>query len=319
MDIQRWMARRDPQWRELDNLLKQAESQGIRSLRSPEVRQLSSLYRSVSADLARAQTHQVGQVVTRHLQDLVTRSFAQIYQGSRRQEWAAVWQFYAWGLPKVLRQTSPYWGLAVLLFGLGMGIGWQNSQADPQFMALLVPEGIIEQVRDRGELWTGSIVGVEPLASSRITTNNLAVCFAAVAGGITAGLYTVFIMVLNGLLIGCIAVLVAQYQLAGSFWAFVFPHGSLELPAIFLAGGAGLLLARALLFPGWYRRLDALRLYGGLAVRLLAAVVPLLLLAGAIEGFISPQPGIPDVLKYGLGSLLFGLLISYGCRQPKRG
>jgi uncharacterized membrane protein SpoIIM required for sporulation len=145
--------------------------------------------------------------------------------------------------------------------------------------------------------------------------NNILVSFGAVAGGITAGLYTIYLLVFNGLLIGAIGALVGQNNLAYPFWAFVFPHGALELPAIFLAGGSGLLLARAILFPGQYRRLDALKFYGSLAVQLVFGIVPMLIFAGLIEGFFSPNPVIPDPIKYLAGMGLFVLLVRYCSRK----
>jgi len=170
-------------------------------------------------------------------------------------------------------------------------------------------------VRDEHELWMGSIVGVEPLASSDITINNLSVSFGAAAGGLTAGLYTVFLMFYNGLDFGALAALVTQNGLSYPFFAFVFPHGALELPAIFFAGAAGLLLARAIVFPGRYRRLDALRLYGRRAALLLWGIIPMLVIAGTIEGFFSPSPVVPAPFKYLCGVLLFGLLIAYSLRR----
>jgi uncharacterized membrane protein SpoIIM required for sporulation len=182
---------------------------------------------------------------------------------------------------------------------------------------LIVPGELISKVRDKGELWMGSIVGVEPMASSNIMVNNLSVSFGAVAGGITAGAYTTFLLLFNGLLIGAVSTLVAQNNLAYPFWAFVFPHGALELPAIFFAGGAGFLIARAILFPGKYRRGDALKFYGSLAVQLVFGVVPMLVIAGIIEGFFSPNPIFPDSLKYFAGICLFLLLVGYCSRKQK--
>ena len=172
-------------------------------------------------------------------------------------------------------------------------------------------------MEEDGELWMGSIVGVEPLASSSITINNLKVCFAAIAGGITAGLYTVFIMANNGLHIGAVATLVGKNNLAYPFWAFVFPHGSLELPAIFLAGGAGLLIGKAIVFPGDYKRIDALKLNGIKAAQLLLGIIPLLVIAGTIEGFFSPSPLVPSPIKYLVGTALFCLLVLYCLRSKK--
>jgi uncharacterized membrane protein SpoIIM required for sporulation len=317
MNIQRWIARREPNWQRLEALLKQLEKKGLKSLRASEIRELASLYRSVSADLARARTQQVGNILIQNLQLLTTRAYTQIYQGSRRQEWQAILQFYSWGLPSVIQQTLPYIALATALFLLGAVVAWWYAWQDPSFMSLIVPESMIIQVRDKHELWMGSIVGIEPLASSNIMINNLSVSFGAVAGGITAGAYTAFLMLFNGLLIGAVGTLVGQNNLAYPFWAFVFPHGSLELPAIFFAGGAGFLIGKALLFPGKYRRADALKFYASLAVQLVFGIVPMLIIAGTIEGFFSPNPHVPLPLKYLVGIGLFVFLVWYSNRQKK--
>ena len=282
MNIQRWIGRREPNWKRLDVLLRQVEKTGLKSLRAREIQELASLYRSVSADLARARTQQVGNALVQDLQILTSRGYNQIYQGSRRQEWQAVVDFYRWGFPTVVQQTWGYIAVATALFALGAIAAWWYAWQDPNFMSLLVPESLIRTVRDEHKLWMGRIVGIEPLASSSIMTNNLKVSFAVVAGGITAGILTAFMLVYNGLDIGAAATLVAQNNLAYPFWAFVFPHGSLELPAIFFAGGAGFLLARAILLPGKYCRGDALRFYGAQASQLVFGIVPMLIVAGTI-------------------------------------
>ncbi|MEH2091241.1 stage II sporulation protein M [Nostoc sp.] len=318
MNIQRWIARREPNWQRLDALLRQIEKKGLKSLRAAEIRELASLYRSVAADLARARTQQIGNTLIQSLQSLTTRAYTQIYQGSRRQEWQAILEFYRWGLPSVVQKSFVYIAAATALFLLGALVAWWYSWQNPSFMPLIVPESLITKVRDEHKLWMGSIVGVEPLASSGIAINNLSVSFGAVAGGMTAGAYTAYLMVFNGLLIGAVSTLVGQNNLAYPFWAFVFPHGSLELPAIFFAGGAGFLLARAILFPGKYRRGDALKFYGYQAVQLVFGIVPMLIIAGAIEGFFSPNPNVPDVIKYLAGIGLFILLVLY-CNRKQTG
>jgi uncharacterized membrane protein SpoIIM required for sporulation len=273
------------------------------------------LYRSVTADLARARTQQVGNTLVQNLQFLTTRAYTQVYQGSRRQEWQAVIEFYQWGLPSLVQQTFPYIATATSFFLVGALIAWWYAWQDPTFVSLIAPEHIIRTVRDEHKLWMGSIVGTEPLASSSIMINNLSVSFGAVAGGITAGVCTAYLMIFNGLLIGVIGTLVTQNNLAYPFWAFVFPHGALELPAIFFAGGSGFLLARAILFPGRYKRMDALKFYGSLAVQLVFGIVPMLIVAGITEGFFSPNPSVPNPLKYLVGMGLFVLLVAYCSRK----
>lgn len=317
MNIQRWISRREADWRRLNTLLKQVETKGLKSLRAKEITELASLYRSVSGDLARAKTHKMGQIISQDLQNLTSRSYVQIYRGSRHQEWQKVRDFYRWGFPATVRETFPYTLLATLIFLIPGLIAWWYAWQDPVFLDLVVPEELITKVRDEQQLWMGSIIGIEPLASSNIMINNLSVSFNAVAGGITGGLLTAYIMAYNGLHIGAIATLVGQNNLAYPFWAFVLPHGSLELPAIFLAGGAGLLIARGLLFPGKYRRRDALQYYSGKAAKLVLGIIPMLVIAGIIEGFFSPNPLIPDIFKYVAGVSLFSLFWMYCNLIPK--
>ena len=327
MNIQRWMARREASWRQLDALLQQAESKGLKSLSGAQVRQMASLYRSVSADLARAKSNAVGQAVIKDLQQLTSRGYRQIYQGSRRQEWQDLLNFYRHGFPETVRQTWVYIAIATALFALGGLVGWWFAWQDPTFLTLVLGQEFVEDVKTSRELWTVSIMGVEPVASSQIMINNIGVSLWAMIGGIAMfmpnvplltppGAFTVYLLLFNGLMIGCVGVLVAQAGLAWDLWAFVFPHGALELPAIFMAGGAGLLLAKSILLPGAYRRVDALRIYGLQAVRLLYGVITLLVIAGIIEGFFSPQTWIPNGLKYAVGTALLIGLVQY-CRRQR--
>lgn len=315
MNIKRWIERRESSWRKLETLLKQVETQGLRRLSANQVKELASLYRSVSADLARARSAQLGQTLVSDLQTLTTRAYSQIYQGAKREDWQNLVHFYRWGLPAALQAAGGYIALATAIFLGGALLGWWFSWQDPRFLRLLVPESLISLVQDEGELWMGSILGTEPMASSTIMVNNITVAFKTLAGGMTFGLLTVYILFFNGLLIGAIATLVGQNHLAIPFWAFVFPHGSLELPAIFIAGGAGLLLARGLLLPDRHRRRDALRMRGLQAAQLVYGLFPLLVLAGIIEGFLSPSPIVPDFLKYLIGMGLLGGLLAYCNRQ----
>ncbi|MGB0564654.1 MAG: stage II sporulation protein M, partial [Spirulinaceae cyanobacterium] len=194
MNIKRWIARREVHWQALETLLYRVKRRGIRQLTAAEVRQLASLYRSVSGDLARAQTYPVGQRLTQMLQDLTAQGYHQIYQGQRHQEWSQVREFLLWGLPAALQRNAVYIAIASLLF-LGMGfIGGAIATLDPQVIPILVPPDLIATVR-RGELWMGSILGQEPIASANFMINNLSVAFGAIAGGITLGLWTGYVLV----------------------------------------------------------------------------------------------------------------------------
>jgi uncharacterized membrane protein SpoIIM required for sporulation len=161
---------------------------------------------------------------------------------------------------------------------------------------------------ERHEMWTHSIVGVEPQSSSAILTNNLSVSFVAFASGIVAGLGTLYMMFYNGLLLGVIGAACWLNSMSDQLWSFVAPHGVLELPSICIAGGAGLRLAHGLLFPGNLSRRDSLALGGAEASRLIVGVIPVLIVAGIIEGFFSPS-GVRVAIKFAFAAaLLTGFL-----------
>jgi uncharacterized membrane protein SpoIIM required for sporulation len=168
------------------------------------------------------------------------------------------------------------------------------------------------------KMWTESIIGVEPQMSSRIMTNNITVCFFAFMGGVFACLGSIFLMLSNGFEIGVVAMACAQNDMALSLWSFVAAHGALELPSIFIAGGAGLRLGAGLLFPGYLRRGDSFARGGREAIRLLSATVPMLVVAGTLEGFLSPSHA-PMFLKFTVSAILFSGLIVWlaeGWRAP---
>jgi uncharacterized membrane protein SpoIIM required for sporulation len=141
-------------------------------------------------------------------------------------------------------------------------------------------------------------------------TNNLSVAFTTFALGITAGLGTIWMVIVNGLLIGVIGAATWKAGMALQLWSFVAPHGVLELPAIFIASGAGLEIARGMLFPGLLPRKVSLAQAGGRAARLLLGTIPMLVVAGVIEGFFSPS-GAPIAMKFTLAAVLFAALLVY--------
>ena len=143
-------------------------------------------------------------------------------------------------------------------------------------------------------------------------THNVSVTFLMVAAGITFGFGTVYLLVLNGLLLGAVAALCSKHDLALEFWSFVPPHGSLELSAVAIAGAAGLVIGHALLDPGPYRRSEFLAVRSRAAVKLALGCVPLLVLAGLIEAFFSPSPA-PAWMKLAFAAILFGSFVMLVC------
>jgi uncharacterized membrane protein SpoIIM required for sporulation len=303
----RWIEKRRAHWARLEALLSTAQ-RGVSALSHDELRELALLYRQTAADLSNARERRVDAQLAAYLNQLLGRAHNLVYSGVRPQP-RGVLSFFTATFPQVFRQTWRYTAAATAIFLLGGVAGSAMALADSGFQRFLLGGDMMDTI-ERREMWTHGILAVKPLASSAIATNNLSVSFAAFALGITAGIGTSWLMLLNGVLIGTIGVACYRAGLGVSLWSFVSPHGALELPAIFIAGGAGLILGRAVINPGLLPRREALAQAGGLSIRLLLGVVPLLLIAGAIEGFVSPVP-IPAATKFVIGGAMFTLLCLY--------
>ena len=302
-----WIEKRKPYWQKLEALITSA-SKGVKSLSHGELQELSLLYRQTAADLAAIRQDPSSVHFARYLNQLMTRAHNIIYVGHRASPWA-IFTFFKGEYPRVFRRNAKYCALAVAVFVAGGLAGVALTLQDPDFQLKVLGPRMVQTIQ-RKEMWTHSIISVKPLASSEIMTNNMTVGFMTYATGITAGLGTIYMMFFNGLLMGVIGTACSLAGMSLSLWSFVAPHGALELPAIFLAGGAGFKIAHGLLFPGMLPRKDSLMLAGREATTLVLGTVPILIVAGTIEAFVSPT-GLAVPLKFAMSGALFVLLCAY--------
>ena len=281
----------------------------VAALTHDEVRELALLYRQTAADLSTAREDPASAALARYLNDLLGRSHNLVYAGAARSRRTGVLRFFAYEFPEVFRQTLPHTFVAFALFAGGMAIGIVLAMADPGFERFILSGRMMDTI-ERREMWTHGIVAIKPFASSQIMTNNIAVSLAACGTGMLFGLGPVYMMLFNGLLIGVIGSACERAGMSLQLWSFVAAHGALELPAIFIAGGAGFVLAQGILFPGTLPRRDSVAMAGRTAIRLLLGVIPLLVIAGIVEGFISPTSA-PVAVKFTISAALFTLLLLY--------
>ncbi len=316
MNVERWLKTRKPAWERLEGLLKRIEKSGMHQLDRLELQELGRLYRTTSADLSRARSLKLGQDVQVYLNNLVVRAHNQVYQ-TRRNRWSDLGNFLWLTFPRLVREKILYITAAFLLFAGPGVLAYYSTVKDPHFAQLEVAKGhplVGEEMWNMIEnkkMWTDSVQGYSQTASSMIATNNIRVCILSFVLGITYGFGTAFVLFNNGLSIGTILGLCKVYGMLDKPVAFIAGHGVLELTAIFISGGAGLLIGRALLFPGQYRRIDAFKMVAGDAAGLFAGCVPLLLVAGSIEGFISPRTDISAETKFAVSLATLVLLMLY--------
>lgn len=313
MQADKFYQSRQADWQALSELLER----DVNRLSPEDIQQLGRLYRAAASDLALAQRDFPRRRVTAYLNQLVGRAHARLYRGEPLALKRLV-RFATADFPRLYRETMPFTLTAALLFILPALIAAFSAAWQPETAKWLLPvgaQGLIESI-ERQELWTDIPVEDRPYASSFIMQNNIQVAFLAFGSGVLAGILTCWVMIYNGLLLGGITGLTAHHDIGFELWTFVIGHGVIELSVIFMAGGAGLMLGWAIIHPGLLRRRDALTVAARQAVRLTIGCVPLLVVAGMIEGFISPTEAIPWPLKWaiGLGSglLLYGYLLLAG-------
>jgi len=304
----RWLQKRQAHWTRLETLLGACDRRGVRALDHRDLRELALLYRQTAADLSTARADPRSATLARYLNELLGRAHNHVYTGAPTGA-RGVLHFYARRFPQVFRETWRYTAAATLVFVAGATLGVLLSITDPAFNRFVLGVDMIDTI-DRQQMWTHSIVSIKPLASSGIMTNNIAVSFMTFAGGMLGGIGTLYSMAMNGLLIGVVATACQRAGLGLSLWSFVAGHGSLELPSLFIAGGAGFVLGRGMLVPGRLSRRDSLVIAGRQAVSLLLGVIPLLVIAGIIEGFVSPTD-LAMSFKFLIGGSLFVLLTLY--------
>jgi uncharacterized membrane protein SpoIIM required for sporulation len=312
-----WIALRKESWTRLELLVQQVETSSLKTLSPHDLRDFGLLYRQAAADLSAVRTDTASRTLEAYLNRLVSRAHNHIYSGGRL-SLTGIWQFLAHGYPRVFRRLLPYTTVALAIFLAGALLGTLLTIARPQFMHVMLGPAMVDKI-EHHQMWTDSILTSKPQASSQIMTNNISVCFMTWAGGILAGIGTIFLMFTNGLNIGVVTTACTQHHMALNIWSFVAAHGALELPSIFISGGAGLRLASGLLFPGMLRRREALALAGSESIRLLSGIIPMLIVAGLLEAFLSPTHA-PIALKFSVGTVLLTglcLWLSEGGRKKQ--
>ena len=300
-------------WKRLEELTARVSRFRLKNLSGEEVREFGQLYRRTAADLAIAREEVTDQRLVNYLNYLVGRAHGAIYR-SESSGFGVFVSFLRYEFPAVFRKTFRYTFAAFLTFMLAAGFAAAACLLDEGFADRIAPQ-LRQDIASHHNL-TESVNNANPLASTSIQANNIQVTFFAFAGGVLAGIGSLWVLAQNGLLLGMVISLCLRYR----FWEipiFISAHGVIELTAIFIAGGAGLLIGKELLMPGDLRRIDALVENGRLAIKLILGCIPMLLIAGLIEGFISPAH-IPAAFKFSVSALSALVMVMYFLKRDSR-
>lgn len=309
---------RSPRWIAFASRLADAQRRGLKALGEKGVREFVEEYRALTNDLAKLRTAAHGEASDElfYLGRLVAGAHNLLYR-DRRNTFVEILRFVAFDVPTEVRRSVRPIALAAAFLFVPAAISYTAVLRHPDVAPTFIPPQMLDRAEEgvtRARQGTGYIPDPQvfrPVMASRIIANNVQVTFAAFAFGITAGIGTLVLLLLNGISLGGVFGLYASKGILPLLVAFVAPHGVLELSAICISAGAGLLIAGALLIPGDRTRGRALVENSQRAMRLIAASTLLLIVAGSLEGMVSPIPNWPLWLKLAVSATTLLLLVAY--------
>lgn len=304
---------RTPTWTELEQLVDRSGGSPQR-LGAAGVLRLGACYRSVAADLAFARRRFPADPVVGRLERLTERGRHAVYNTTRPRN--TVREFASHGYWRRVRERPGLLLIAIACLALPTALAGYWAWRDPGAASGLAPTEFqsVTAPRQAGQDLGISVDEQSDLASE-IFTNNIRVTFLAFAGGILLGLGTLYVLIQNGIMAGAIAGLAIGAGNGRPFFELILAHGVLELSCIAVAGAAGLRMASAIVDPGTRPRIDALRTEARAAVEMVLGTAVWLVVAGLVEGFLTPAgKGLTVVLivGFGLGALYWGLVFWRG-------
>lgn len=320
LDLRKFIEAERPFWKELEDRLNELAEEPVRNEEIARVRRFHYLYQRASADLAKVTTFSAEPEIRQYLESLVARAYGEIHATQGRSTRFSPLRWFCGTFPRTVRAHSRALALATLMMFAGAILGSLALVLDEEAKEIVMPfshltgdpsERVAEEEAREGE----HLAGEKTSFSAMLMTHNTRVAIMTLAAGISWGIGTIVVLFYNGVILGAVGM---DYVLAGEtvfLFAWLLPHGSVEIPAILLAGQGGLILAAALIGRGSRATLgERMREASGALVTIIGGVAILLVWAGLVEAFLSQYhyPIIPYWLKIAFGAgqlILLGLFL----------
>lgn len=298
--MSRFVNERKNNWQRLEDLLSMVEHSPLRGLSKAEVREFGELYRRAAADLAIARAETRDPRLVNYLNSLVIRAHGKIYR-AEGQGINIIWNFFAGEFPRTFRENWRYMAVAFGIFAVSLIFGFAATWFNTDFTQFVGLGGIVDNIK-ANEQWWLSLNEANQVGSSFILSNNILVTFRAFAMGALFGIGAFYDIAFFGAHVG--SAFAACYKLnptfGNDFASFVVGHGVIEISTALFCGGAGMMIGYAMINPGDLTRGAALKKKGLEAVRIVVGCAFLLVIAGIIEGFLSPS-ALPPIVKFVTG------------------
>ena len=326
IDLKKFISTERVYWTELETMLDKIEKGPDQRMNLNGLKRFHYLYQRASSDLAKIMTFSAEPNIRRYLESLVGRAYGEIHETRDRSVRATPTSWFFYTFPRTFRRHFRAFVISALAFAVGCTFGGFAIGIDPEAKEILMPFEHLrgdpsDRVQKEEAADTDRLAGRKASFSSYLMTHNTKVSIFTLALGMTYGIGTLIMLFYNGVILGAVAL---DYLLAGEsqfLLAWLLPHGSVEIPAILLAGQAGIVLAGALI--GWDKPVSLkarLRFITKDLVTLIAGVALMLVWAGIIEAFFSQyhEPVIPYAGKIGFGMLELLMLILFFALSGKK-
>lgn len=324
IDLQKFIQEERPFWSELEKTLDRLEK--INKMTLSQVERFHYLYQRASADLAKIITFSSEPNTRKYLESLVGRAYGVIHETREKPHRVAPIDWFFNVFPATFRRHIKAFWIALAAMLVGSAFGVIALMTDSEAKAVLMPFSHLqgdpsERVAQEEQVDEDFMQGHKTQFSSRLMTHNTKVSIFTLALGITWGIGTMILLFYNGVILGAVAV---DYVMAGEttfLLGWLLPHGSVEIPAIIVAGQAGLVLGSALI--GWGQSISLkmrLKMVTKDLVTLIGGVAVLLVWAGIIEAFFSQyhEPVVPYEVKIGFGIVELVLLVFFLTRSGRK-
>lgn len=299
--MNRFLTEHKDNWQRLEDLLSMLSGNGLKGLSRMEVREFGELYRRAASDLAIARAETRDPKLINYLNSLVIRAHGHIYR-AESQGAGLAWEFFTEEFPQTFRRNWRYMAVA---FGIFVGFalfGFISTWIDTDFTHFVMLSGITSEITSNNQWWKG-LNDANQVGATQILSNNILVTFRVFAMGALFGIGAFYDLAFEGARLG--SVFAACYKLNPPFGnalaSFVVGHGVIELSCIFFCGGAGMMIGYTIIDPGDLTRAQALRKKGLEAARIVIGCACFLVIAGLIEGFLSPSD-LPPIVKIATGT-----------------
>jgi len=308
--MNRFLQERKDNWQRLEDLLEMLRGTGLSGLSRMEVREFGELYRRAAADLAIARAETRDPKLINYLNSLVIRAHGRIYRAEGEGTGLIV-KFFSEELPRTFRRNWRYMALAFGVFLSFAIFAFVATWIDTDFTHFVMLSGITQEISANNQWWL-DLNDANQVGASQILSNNILVTVRVFAMGALFGVGAFYDLAFEGARLG--SVFAACYKLNPPFGnalaSFVVGHGVIELSCIFFCGGAGMMIGYALINPGDLKRGQAVKKKGIEAAKIVVGCACFLVVAGIIEGFLSPS-SLPPLVKVAIGVGTGLLMYSY--------